>query len=106
MTSGITILDWKPIPRNTLCGFASAKIERIDDVAVHQKDAARWASLLSKPMLHAAGSVLRESIAGFAISRCCSAIGKRPTASAPRSSRVCSPTTPTRSTPRRCHDDA
>jgi len=38
---GITILDWKPIRKNTLRGFTCVKIERvsfrIDDMAIHQK---------------------------------------------------------------------
>jgi hypothetical protein len=47
--SGITILDWKPVRRGTLCGFSTVRIERIGlvvaDVAVHQKNQSRWASM-------------------------------------------------------------
>jgi hypothetical protein len=62
--SGVTILDWKPVRRNTLCGFACVMIERInlriDDVAVPQKGTARWASLTSRPLLDRGGAVLRD----------------------------------------------
>jgi hypothetical protein len=43
--SGVAILDWKPVRRNTLCGFGTVRIERIGlvvaDVAVHQKNQSR-----------------------------------------------------------------
>jgi hypothetical protein len=66
--SGITNLDWKPVRRNTLCGFACVKIERInlrvDDVAIHQKGNSRWASMPSKPMMDRNGAVLRDETTG------------------------------------------
>ena len=62
--SGVTILDWRSVRRNTLYGFASVKIERInlriDDVAIHQKGDSRWASLPSRPLLDRGGAVLRD----------------------------------------------
>jgi hypothetical protein len=68
--SGVTIIAWKPVRRNTLFGFACVKIERInlrvDDVAVHQKGGSRWVSLPAKPMLDSAGSVMRDETTGKA----------------------------------------
>jgi hypothetical protein len=62
--SGVTILEWKPVRRNTLRGFATVRIERIGlvvaDVAIHQKNQSRWASLPSKPMVDSTGAVLRD----------------------------------------------
>ena len=64
---GVTILDWKPVVRNTLCGFATVRIQRIGlvvaDVAVHQKNQSRWASLPSKP-IHRNGAILRDEATG------------------------------------------
>jgi hypothetical protein len=57
----VTLVDWKPLCRNALCGFACLKISRIklhvDDVAIHQKNRSRWAPLPSKAMLNRDGDV-------------------------------------------------
>jgi hypothetical protein len=65
---GVTILAWKAVHKNTLFGFATVRIERIglvvDDVAVHQKNQSRGASLPSKPMLDRSGNVMRDEATG------------------------------------------
>ena len=47
--------DFRPLRRNTLCGFASVFLQeiglRIKDLSIHEKNQSRWASLPSKPML-------------------------------------------------------
>lgn len=62
--SGVTLLEWKPVRRCTLCGFSVVRIDRISlvvaDVAVHQKNRSRWTSLPSNPLLHRNGSVLHD----------------------------------------------
>jgi hypothetical protein len=49
---GVSIVDWKRLRKNTLCGFTGVKIERInlriDDVAIHQKGPLRRASPASR----------------------------------------------------------
>jgi hypothetical protein len=51
----ITCDDWRPVRRNTLCGFARIHIAELDlsiyDVAVHQKGDRSWARLPSKPWI-------------------------------------------------------
>jgi hypothetical protein len=53
--SEIVILDWRPLARNTLKGFARIKIVEwkliVNDVAVHERDGRKWAALPSRPML-------------------------------------------------------
>jgi hypothetical protein len=65
---GVTILDWKPVRRNTLRGFCCVEIARIslrvDDVAIHQKGPSRWASLPNRPMIDGNGTVLRDETTG------------------------------------------
>jgi hypothetical protein len=51
----IVCLDWRPLERNTLRGFARVKVPTwklvVNDVAVHERDGKRWAQLPSRPML-------------------------------------------------------
>jgi hypothetical protein len=62
--SEISILDWRPLERGTLRGFARVKIPSwhlvIDGVAVHEKDGRRWAQLPAKPMLNSDRELERE----------------------------------------------
>lgn len=50
-----TCLEFKPLVRNTLRGFACIKIEEmqmeIKDITVHEKNGKRWAALPSKPQI-------------------------------------------------------
>jgi hypothetical protein len=51
----VTCDDWRPLRRNTLCGFACIHIAALDlsihDVAIHQKGDRSWAQLPSKPWI-------------------------------------------------------
>jgi len=51
----IEVLEFRPLQRNTLQGFATIRIGalrlRIRDVAIHESHAKRWAQLPAKPML-------------------------------------------------------
>jgi hypothetical protein len=51
----VVCVDWKPFERNTLLGFAVVRIDpwqmTIHDIAIHQKNGARWAQLPAKPLL-------------------------------------------------------
>jgi hypothetical protein len=51
----LTCTAFKPFEKNTLRGFAEIFVKdmqlTIRDIALHQKNDARWASLPSKPML-------------------------------------------------------
>ena len=51
----VVCADWRPLRRNTLCGFARVRIAELDltihDVAVHQKGDRLWAQLPSKPWI-------------------------------------------------------
>jgi hypothetical protein len=60
---GISLLEWKPMRRNTLVGFGTIRVEAIgltiSDVSVHEKNGSRWASLPSKAMVDRDGMVMR-----------------------------------------------
>jgi hypothetical protein len=49
----IVCQDWKPLKRNTLCGFARIHVVEMDlvihDVALHESHGKRWAQLPSRP---------------------------------------------------------
>lgn len=47
----ISLLDWKPMNRNSLRGFASVRYGslKISDVTVHNANGRKWANLPSKP---------------------------------------------------------
>jgi hypothetical protein len=60
----LTCKNFRPFQKNTLVGFAEIFIEgmhlTIKDIALHQKNASRWAALPSKPMLRD-GAVLKDA---------------------------------------------
>jgi hypothetical protein len=61
--ANITVSKWMPFRRNTLRGFAEGNFGpslTISDVPVHTKNGRSWASLPSKPMISAEGTVLRD----------------------------------------------
>jgi len=65
--SGIELVEWKPMQRNTLRGFAVVRLRSgltINDVVLHAKDGKAWASLPSKPMLDREGQVVRDAATG------------------------------------------
>lgn len=61
----VVLLEWKPLQRNTLCGFASIRLGatlKIHDVAVHRHAGGRcWAQLPAKPMISADGTAKRDA---------------------------------------------
>jgi hypothetical protein len=60
----MTLRRWRPMRRNTLCGFADIELPfglQIDDIAVHVRAGRAWASLPARPMLDQDGRhVIRE----------------------------------------------
>jgi hypothetical protein len=59
----ITLLDFKPVRRNTLVGFAKVRIGRaliISDVTVHVSYGRRWAAMPAKPQISRVGMVVRD----------------------------------------------
>jgi hypothetical protein len=62
--STIRIIDWKPVRKNSLCGFA--KIEQpsgmvIADVTILNSERGPWASPPSKPMISGDGMVMKDA---------------------------------------------
>jgi hypothetical protein len=55
MKGGIVILEWRPVERGSLCGFAKVQVPAwrvtIAGVALHRRDGRAWAQLPSRPML-------------------------------------------------------
>jgi hypothetical protein len=55
---------WRPLPKNTLVGFANITIDALGnavvDVAIHQLGSRRWASLPGRPMIDTDGRVMRD----------------------------------------------
>ena len=54
----MTLVEFKPVVRNTLRGFCILDIPPgiiVYDVSVHEKNGKRWASLPSKPVLDSEG---------------------------------------------------
>jgi hypothetical protein len=51
----LTCVDFRRFDKNTLCGFATVRIEQIrlviHDVALHRKGDARWAALPARPFV-------------------------------------------------------
>jgi len=59
----LTLLDWRPLRRNSLLGFAKVRIGRalvLHDVSVHVSNGKRWASPASKPQMDSNGQALRD----------------------------------------------
>jgi hypothetical protein len=54
MAEFLSLLEWKPLARNSLRGFATVRLGRalkISDISVHNSNGKRWASLPSKPQI-------------------------------------------------------
>jgi hypothetical protein len=70
MKCTITCVEFRPLSRNTLRGFAVIRIEElrltIRDVAIHEKNSARWAQLPAKPMLKDGAAVFKDGKAQYA----------------------------------------
>jgi hypothetical protein len=64
MKDGIVILEWRPVERGTLLGFAKIQIPAwrvtIAGVALHRKDGRAWAQLPARLMLDANRELERE----------------------------------------------
>src|SRR5262245_29456004 len=60
----VACLDFRPLERNTLKGFAKIKIGPwclvLDGIAIHEKNGRRWAQLPDRPQLPQDGQVLRD----------------------------------------------
>jgi hypothetical protein len=60
----VVCTDFKPMRRNTLIGFANIRIAEmmltIRDVALHEKNGARWAQPPSKPQVSKDGKVITK----------------------------------------------
>jgi len=58
----LALIEWKPMPRNSLRGFASVRLGAsliIKDVTVHASNGKRWAGLPGKPLIQADGAAKR-----------------------------------------------
>jgi hypothetical protein len=58
----VILLDWRPMRKNSLLGFAKIKLGalEISDVTVHTANGRKWAGLPSKPILDRDGTVKRD----------------------------------------------
>src|SRR5215218_6700463 len=60
----ISVLDWKPLERNTLRGFATIMVKELQlairDCAVHERDGKRWVQLPSKPQIERTGNTIKN----------------------------------------------
>ena len=58
----VTILEWKPMSRNSLKGFAKIQLGALTilDCPVHNTDGRKWCGLPSKPQIDSDGNVKRE----------------------------------------------
>ena len=62
--SGVRILDWRALRKNSLIGFAKAELPSgmvIADVTVLTSEGGAWASPPSKPMIGRDGSVMKDA---------------------------------------------
>jgi hypothetical protein len=62
---GIICLEWRPVERNTLRGFAEIKVVPwrliMDGVAVHERDGRSWVQLPARPQIDKdTGTVVRD----------------------------------------------
>ena len=63
-TSALTLVEWRPLVKNTLRGFATVRLRNgltVHDVVVHTTHNRAWAALPSKPMLDRSGTPMRDS---------------------------------------------
>jgi len=58
----VMILDWRPMKRNSLLGFAKIQLGalKISDVTVNTNSGRLWAGLPSKPMIDRDGAAMRN----------------------------------------------
>jgi len=58
----VVILDWRPMKRNSLLGFAKIQLGalKISDVTVNTNSGRLWAGLPSKPMIDREGAAMRN----------------------------------------------
>lgn len=58
----VTILDWRPMRRNSLLGFAQIQLGalKIKDVTININTGRKWAGLPAKPMMDRDGNALRN----------------------------------------------
>ena len=58
----VTLIDWKPISRGTLRGWATVRAGALilHDIGVFNSGAKAWCSLPSKPLLDQSGSARRD----------------------------------------------
>jgi hypothetical protein len=62
-TLPVVLLEWKPVRRNTLVGFARVRLGRsliISDITVHVRYGRRWAAMPARPQIDRDGTVLRD----------------------------------------------
>jgi len=68
MKHSISCLAFRAVRRNTLVGFANIRINElhleIHDVAIHVKNASRWAQPPAKPMIDKDGVAIRDRETG------------------------------------------
>jgi hypothetical protein len=58
-----TLIDWRPLHRNTLCGFCAVRFEsgiEVYEIAIHVAGSRAWASPPGKPWIDANGQVVRD----------------------------------------------
>ena len=61
--TAVKILDWRPLPKNSLLGFAKIEFPSgmvIADVTVLTSERGPWALPLSRPMLNRDGVVIKD----------------------------------------------
>ena len=59
----VSLLAWKPFPKNSLRGFATVRLGKslsVKDVAVHCSHGRRWAQLPAKPKVGADGMAMKN----------------------------------------------
>lgn len=58
----VVILDWRPMRRNSLLGFAQIQLGalKIKDVTININTGRKWAGLPSKPMIDRDGNAMRN----------------------------------------------
>lgn len=59
----ISLIEWRPMPRNSLRGFATVRLGKslkICDVAVHNSWGKRWAQMPGKPQVDKDGTARRD----------------------------------------------
>jgi hypothetical protein len=63
----IALLEWKKVTKNSLRGFAKVRMGKaliVAEVAVHNSNGRRWASMPSRPLLLADGTHKRDERTG------------------------------------------